>query len=85
MIPRQTIEIFVEVNIVFTLMGKGFVFDPMQQIGQHVIDDLRPQESCERKHALVLQVIDALLHQLLPGIAVELMQGITIKIKQGIH
>jgi hypothetical protein len=70
----------IEVNIVFTLMGKGLAFDPLQQIGQYVIDYLSAQESAKRKHALVFQIIHALAHQLLPGNAVELVQGIAVEI-----
>jgi len=76
--PRHKIQ-WLEDNV-GSARPKALAFDPLQQIGQYFIDYLSAQESCERKHALAPQIIDALAHQLLPRNAFELVQGIAVEI-----
>jgi hypothetical protein len=66
-------------------MGKGFVFDFVQQIGQDFIDYLAAHKALEGKHALAFEVVDALPDQLPPGVTVEQVQGVGIEIDEPVH
>jgi len=70
-IDGKAIDLVVEVNIMLARVGKGFMFDFVQHIGQDFIDCLAPQKTLERKHAVTLEIVHALPEQLLPDITVE--------------